>query len=248
MMHVLPWLRSLLATVFLIIHTVVMSVITIAFAGVGMHGAADRSIRFWARTLLWVFGVRVVLHDFDLVPRNRGVLFLFNHQSHFDILCIAGSIVKRLRFGAKIELFKIPFFGAAMRVSGTLPIVRENPAEVFRVYRDAEKKFAANWSFVLALEGTRQSRPEIGNVKKGPFHFAINAQAPIVPVVIEGAYEVLPKTDLLANKDSWFRTVHIRFLPPIETKGLKSEDIPRLAQETRQRFVETFNSLRAIPD
>jgi 1-acyl-sn-glycerol-3-phosphate acyltransferase len=197
--------------------------------------------------VLKFFDITVQTHGLENIPKDRGVLFLFNHQSHFDIPCIFGSIPKRVAFGAKIELFKIPFFGAAMRVVGTLPIVRDNRAEVFRVYREAQERFAQNWNFALAPEGTRQSRPEIGNFKRGPFVFAVNAQAPIVPVVIAGAYEVLPKGRILPNADKWRRTVHLRFLPLIETTGLSTQDVSRLTDSVHEQFVAAFSEMKPWP-
>src|SRR5690606_17085370 len=106
---------------------------------------------------------------------------------------------KHIRFGAKIELFKIPFFGRAMRAVGTLPIARENRAGVFKIYKEAERQFSRDVIFVLAPEGTRQKEPRIGRFKKGPFIFAINARVPIIPAVLRGAHEVLPKKSLLVN-------------------------------------------------
>jgi 1-acyl-sn-glycerol-3-phosphate acyltransferase len=174
------------------------------------------------------------------VPKDHGVLFLFNHQSHFDILSIHASQFRRMRFGAKIELFKFPFFGSAMRLSGVLPIARENREEVLQVYRDAQKKFAEGWSFILAPEGTRQSKPEIGRFKKGPFLFAIAAQVPIVPIVIKGADQILSKGGIWINMGVWSRTIEMRYLAPIETRGLTNADLGALTEQVREIFVKAY--------
>ncbi len=238
------FIRSLIGWPLAILYTGLMSVVTVLIALTGWTQAVDSSIQLWARGLLKFFNVHLVLHDWENVPKDRGVLFLFNHQSDFDIPCLHALPRPRVRFGAKAELFKIPVFGAAMRAAGTLPIVREDRGEVFRVYREAQKKFAEKWTYALAPEGTRQARPEIGNFKKGPFIFAVNAQAPIVPVVLEGTYDILPKGSWLPNLKAWRKDVHIRFLPPIETAGLKVEDVHRITRETHDQMVKAFAALR----
>ncbi len=239
--------RSACGLVFGVLFTGAMSVLTLAAVALGRDLLIDRFVVFWGRTCLRVFNVRVRLHDAQNIPGDRGALFLFNHQSLFDVPCMYGFVPKRLRFGAKAELFKIPFFGAAMRAIGTLPIERDNRGEVFKIYREVEAKFAMNWSVALAPEGTRQSKPEIGAFKKGPFIFAVNAQAPIVPVVLSGAYEVLPRGRLLPNADRWASTVHVRFLPLIETKGLATGDVAQLTQTAHEKVLAAFADLRRLP-
>ncbi len=238
------FLRSLIGVPLAILYTLMMSVYTLIIAFLCSSRAVDGGIQAWARGVLKIFGVRMVLHDWDRVPKDRGVLFLFNHQSDFDIPCVHALPRAKVRFGAKSELFRIPVFGAAIRAAGTLPIVREDRREVFRVYREAQQKFAEKWTYVLAPEGTRQPRPEIGPFKKGPFIFAVNAQAPIVLVVLEGTHDVLAKGKWIPNKKQWQKHVHIRFLPPIETAGLKVEDVHRLAGEARDQMVQAFTDLQ----
>ncbi|MCM2282940.1 MAG: 1-acyl-sn-glycerol-3-phosphate acyltransferase [Bdellovibrionaceae bacterium] len=247
MIRVLCVVRAVLGVLATVLFTGVICLLVLPLAALGRMATVDRLLLLWGRTILAFFNVKVQLHDMNNIPMDRGALVLFNHQSHFDIPCLSGHMPKRMRFGAKYELFKIPFFGAAMRAVGTLPILRENRSEVFRIYREAESKLAGNWSFALAPEGTRQARPEIGTFKKGPFLFAVNAQAPILPAVIAGAYDVLPKGKCLPNADRWTRTVHLRFLPPIETKGMSIADVHALTRQTQEKVVAAYADLRKLP-
>lgn len=239
------WIRSLLGNVFLIPWTILFSSIAITLAALNKQDLADYYVIMWARVLLKVFNVEVIVEGLENLPKGRPALFIFNHQSHFDILALKAFIPRSIRFGAKAELFKIPFFGPAMRATGTLPIERDNRAEVFRVYQKAMGRFSTEMSFILAPEGTRQKAAVIGPFKKGPAIFAINAQVPLVPTVLAGAYEVLPKQRLLANRDRWHSKIYLRFLPPIETTGLTVKDAPRLAEESREVIVQSFNELHA---
>lgn len=212
---VFTFVRALGAFILLPVLTVATSVIVIVYGFFGRDEDITFHMWLWSRIVLWYFGVKVIAEGFDRIPQSGGGILAFNHQSHFDIPAITGSSRRLVRYGAKIELFKIPFFGPAIRVAGCLPIARDNRKEVFRIYEDAAKKFEQGIVYALAPEGTRQEKPEIASFKKGPFIFAVNAGVPIVPVVVEGADRVLPKSKLLVNLGCVRRTIRVRVLDPI---------------------------------
>ena len=245
-MGLLALIRSLLGVLFLIPWTIFFSVWTIVFGNLNKIPEAEWGVITWARVLLKVFGVKVVLHGLENLPKDRGVLFVFNHQSHFDILVLKAWIPRTLSFGAKAELFKIPFFGPAMRAIGTLPIERGNRADVFRVYKEAQSQFSSKKNYILAPEGTRQPQAAIGTYKKGPFIFAINANVPVVPVVIAGAYEILPKHSLIPNADRLKRTVHMSFLPPVETEGLNTNEAAQIKDKVQADVQPVFERLHKM--
>ncbi len=178
-------------------------------------------------------------------PKGTGFLILFNHTSWVDILVMASGLPGVPRFGAKIELFKIPFFGRAMRTVGMLPIERNNRTKVLHVYKDAQTRAADGEFFALAPEGTRQADRVLGRFKQGPFLFAVGAQMPIVPIVIAGAREVMPKGSWILNPWSWRRTVLIEILPSCPTAGRTEVDIPAMQQTVRQAMEPVYEKLKA---
>ena len=239
-------IRSLLGAVFVIVHTFLSAILVMSAGFLGLQDVGTWFVRQWSRGLLFVFGIQISVEGTEFVPAQGGGIMVFNHQSHFDIPVICCATDKKIRFGAKVELFKIPFFGTAMRAVGTLPIARESRSEVLRIYKDAEKKFQQNFIFVLAPEGTRQKEPVLGRFKKGPFIFAKNAGVPIIPVVLRGAHAVLPKKSLGVNLGRWTRTVHVRFLAPFETRTLSpEEDIDDFVLRVRDAMNTCYESLPA---
>src|SRR5690606_20896953 len=108
----------------------------------------DAGVGFWGKGSCKMFGVKVEVIGAENIPKSGGV-FLFNHTSFFDIFARAGYL-QSVRFGAKIELFKIPFFGWAMRRVGILPIARRNREEVFRIYQEAKPRLLAGEKIALA--------------------------------------------------------------------------------------------------
>ena len=132
--------------------------------------------------------------------------------------------------GAKAELFKIPIFAQAMRMMGTLPIARQSREEVYKVYDEAKERLKIQ-SFALSPEGGRFYGPQLSPFKAGPFIFAMSAEALIVPVVILGAYECLPKGNIIPNKDKASRTIEVHILKAISSVGYQPSTRQKLQAE-----------------
>lgn len=247
-MDLLSYPRGVIATVFGIVQTLLMSIFIISLSFVSRHRPTiDWFINnAWCRAILWVGGIRLEVRGADLVTASKkGYLILFNHSSLMDIPALCASFPRTFRFGAKIELFKIPFFGKVMEVCGVLPIDRHNRNKVMAVYEQAISRVNNGESFALAPEGTRQKQPVLGKFKRGPFEFAMNAKAQIVPVVIVGAFEVLPPKAILLNAGKWRRTITVEITPPVETEGYTLENVQELQDLVRARMADTFDRLRS---
>ncbi len=198
----------------------------------------------WCGLMVRFSGIVPVVEGAENVPLKTGFLYLFTHSSHMDIPTLFWASPKSFRFGSKASLFKIPVFGYAIHLSGTLPITREDRSKVMKVYEEAEARVAKGEAFALAPEGGRRVGDEIKSFKSGPFIFAINAKMPIVPVVLSGVDRALPKGSILVNKNKWSRKVGVRFLPPIETKDVPIEDMKKLKEDIRQQMVHAFEDMK----
>jgi 1-acyl-sn-glycerol-3-phosphate acyltransferase len=177
----------------------------------------DFFLSLWGRLNCAMFGIKVIIKGRENIP-DDGCLFLFNHSSFFDVFAICTALPE-VRFGAKAELFKIPVFSHTMRMMGTLPIARKSRDEVYKVYEEAKVRFDNHEKFALSPEGGRFFGPHLYPFKAGPFIFAMSAAVPVVPVVILGAFECLPKGHILANKDRKNRVIEVHILKPIPTVG-----------------------------
>ena len=235
-MRLLIWVRSIIATLLMPVFVLFLgTLVVISFYVFRRRSIENYIIRLWGVWVCWFSGVEVKLHNQEVLPEG-GYLLLFNHASFFDIFALVDA-VNGLRFGAKAELFKIPVFAQAMTIAGTLPIARDNRQEVIRVYDEAKKRFAKGAKFALSPEGGRFYNPEkLSPFKSGPFIFAISSGAPIVPVVIHGAYEVLPKGEFLFNSRKWKSTIHIHFMNPVETASYGIEQRHQLMMETYEKM------------
>lgn len=233
---ILRWLsypRSLLALPVFIIHTMLCaSVLILVNLAVKNRPLEDKIVVFWTRNVCRMFGVKVVVQGEENIPHG-GFIYLFNHASFFDIFSMNGWLGS-FRFGAKIELFKIPIFGPAMRRAGILPIARSQRAEVFKVYQAAEARIKAGERFALSPEGTRQKTEKLGPFKRGPFIFAINAKAPLVPIIVKGAAAVLPTGHIVPNWGKWTSTITLKVLPAVSTNEYTTEQSFELQEKVRE--------------
>ena len=247
LLDLLSYVRSPLVTLVIGVYTLIQSAVVLFLATIVRNRRVTDfgCVDMWARPLLWLNGIKVEYRGLENIPRGgKGVLLLFNHSSHMDIpvlFCLPISF----RFGAKIELFKVPFFGRAMRAVGVLPIDRANRNKVMKVYEEAIARINNGESFALAPEGTRQSEPKIGPFKRGPFEFAINAGADILPIVIAGAFEVMPRSTIWINKGRWTRKILVYIGKPIPTAGLSPEDYEKLQQSLRGVMEPKFKEMHA---
>ncbi len=241
-MRVIYFLLSALGAAIFLVGTFLLSVLALMVGWTGWQPIQSLIVRTFGRMGLFCFRIRVKTHG-DLSAPPSGGIYLFNHQSHLDILAMTAHLPPSFRYGAKIELFKIPFFGPAMRSFGVLPIPRNNRAEAFKVYERAGDRLRAGALFALAPEGTRQPSPEIGPFKKGPFIFAIQCKAPLIPVILKGLYEALPRQDLLPNTRRFIHTVDLKVLPAISTQNVGLENLESLVANTRDLFVREYSAL-----
>lgn len=190
-------------------------------------------LKWWGRIACFLFGARVVVHGFENWPFRSGAVVLFNHTSFFDVFAMTGYLPD-MRFGAKQELFRIPIFGSAMRRVGILPIDRARREKVFQIYEKSAERLRGGQKIGLAPEGTRTQTPNsLGPFKAGPFVFALQAHVPLVPVVITGAYDIMPKGAWLPNAWRSGSELHLEILPMVSWDQQTHADRTELQNQVR---------------
>ncbi len=183
-------------------------------------------MRTWARGICFASGTRVVLHGAEHMAEHRGVIYASNHVSWFDVFAIA-SVLPHYTFVAKAELRKIPIFGWGAEAAGVVFLARENRKEAFAAYHDVARQVAEGLSVIVFPEGTRGDDYRLRPFKKGPFVLAIAAKASVVPVVVHGAREVMPRGAWRVRAN----TVRVHLLPAVEASSFEYESRDALMRE-----------------
>jgi 1-acyl-sn-glycerol-3-phosphate acyltransferase len=189
-------------------------------------------VKPWSRILLWLAGTRVTVHGLENISNSEtSCIVVFNHQSHLDIPLIIHTIPLQIRFIGKIELSKVPFFGAAALRTGHFFINRQKHHEALEGIRNAgESVRGKGFSLVFAPEGTRSPDGSLLPFKKGAFVMAIETGLPILPVTIDGTGLRLPKGSLYARGGP----VHVTIHPLVPSSGLTYDDRDDLMQNVRE--------------
>jgi 1-acyl-sn-glycerol-3-phosphate acyltransferase len=169
----------------------------------------------------------VGLEGFD---RTRPYVYMSNHLSLVDGPLLVLVIPQLVRIILKKEIFGIPIVGLGMRYIGFVPVDRKGVDSGRRsVERAARLMKEARYSFLVFPEGTRSLDGRLQRFRRGGFFLALAARAPVVPVVIRGTRDLMPK-------GSWFAKpgrVLVAFGRPIDVEGLGPDDLPALVERTR---------------
>ncbi|OLD45292.1 MAG: hypothetical protein AUI63_05755 [Gemmatimonadetes bacterium 13_1_40CM_2_60_3] len=240
---------SFLRTIFLFtiagIVTLVLGTTVIVAALLGVQdkpgGLFEKAPRWWSSAVLWAAGIKVRVHGMENAATGQPHIFASNHVSWFDVPALA-KILPRYKFVAKAELFKVPIFGRGMRIIGMIEIQRENRKAAFGAYDVAAEKIRSGSSVIVFPEGTRGHAYPLRPFKKGPFVLAIAAGVPIVPVIVHGTIEIMPKGSFWVQPG----TIDVHLLEPVSTTGVDYEHREALMQAVRTRMADAMRDLYGV--
>ncbi|CAH0722442.1 unnamed protein product, partial [Brenthis ino] len=190
-------------------------------------------LRITARFL----GIKWIVRGLENVDDSRGAVVLLNHQSCLDlyVLAVLWPLMERCTVVSKRSLQYLVPFGTATWMWGTVFIDRgaHSAKSVLNKQTDAVKD--QKRKLLLFPEGTRHSGDRLLPFRKGAFHVALDAGAPIQPVVVS-------KYHFLDSKRRRFGSgeIIITILPLIETDGLDKDEISTLVEITQNKMQEEF--------
>jgi len=194
--------------------------------------------RLWARILLGLCRVRVVVRGAEKIHPPGPYVFLSNHQSQFDIPAAILAIPLQFRVLAKKELFHIPIFGWALRLSGFVGIERSNREKAIRSLDEAARRIRKGRSLLIYAEGTRSPDGSLLPFKKGGFILAIQAGVPVIPLTILGSRSVLPKGSLRIRPG----TIGVVVGDPIDPRRYPLEEKEALMKKVREAMSEALET------
>ena len=198
----------------------------------------------WARQLLWIAGIRVTTQGLENLIPGRSYIFMANHQSNYDIPVLLGRLPFQFRWLAKAELFKIPVFGQSMRGCGYISIDRSDRKRAFASLAQAAETIRAGTSVMIFPEGTRSADGRIKGFKKGGFVLSVDAGVPIVPILLKGTYEIMPKGRLMIRR----RPVTMKICAPIETVDYTRRTKDKLIEKVRATMISRLEGLDGVEE
>jgi 1-acyl-sn-glycerol-3-phosphate acyltransferase len=237
---ILLGIKSVIVVPLFWVFTILVSAAFLFVMALRFRGAGEALVQLWSRAFLAVAPVRWVVSGTEHIEPGTQYFFLSNHLSNFDIPLLFRAIPTPIRFLAKKELYKIPVFAQALNVAGIVKIDRGAGASSYAAINEGVAKAKENgYSLIVFPEGTRSRKGDLHPFKKGAFRMAISTGLPVVPVTVNGTWEVWPPDSKVFYKGDASVVIH----EPIETKDLTVKDIDALRTQVHDVIDEQFRIL-----
>lgn len=185
---------------------------------------------------------KVITEGSDKIDQNQAYVIVPNHQSLLDIVFF-NMLRHPLRWVSKVEIFKVPLIGWEMRMVKYIELVRGNKSSVIKMMEECVNSLKDGISIVIFPEGTRSLTGAIGKFKTGAFQIAIRTDKPLLPVLIDGTGEIMPKKGGVIFRNR--RVVRIRVLDPIFPGQFGTGNPEELAAQVQALMVEAMDKLRS---
>ena len=171
-------------------------------------------------------------------------VIISNHQSLLDILLI-NCLRYKFKWISKIENFNIPVIGWYLKMADYIIVDRQNEESKIEMLAKSYNFLKKGISIMIFPEGTRSLNNEIGFFKRGAFQLALQADVPILPVLIDGTGGILPKHGLIFSSGHHIR---IRVLDPINPATFGTDTPENLALQLSVFMTSRLNELRVQYD
>lgn len=193
--------------------------------------------KIWAMLFCWLNFVHVDVVGSRNINSRTSYVFVANHQGAFDIFAIYGFLGHNFKWMMKASLRKIPFVGFACYKGGHIFVDRANAASIKASLQKAEKQLSGGMSLVVFPEGSRSRDGRLGMFKRGAYFLATELNMPVVPITIDGAYSVMPRSARLPRPGRIRLTIHKPILP-----GADGHDITKLVEQSRAAIASVLPS------
>jgi putative phosphoserine phosphatase/1-acylglycerol-3-phosphate O-acyltransferase len=167
---------------------------------------------------------------------RRPAVFIFNHQSILDGLILMKLVREDVTGVAKKEVAGQPGFGQFARLANMAFVDRGNTVQARSALEPVVQRLREGYSIAISPEGTRSPTPAVGPFKKGAFHMAMQSGAPIVPVVIRNAGELLWRGSKVMRSG----TVDVHVRAPISVTDWTVDTLEDRVAGVRELFVQAL--------
>lgn len=202
---------------------------------------AQNIVSLACKIILFLSGVKLTVIGADNIPKDGGVLFIFNHRSYFDILVIYSSTSKLASFIGKKALKYFPFINVWMMAINCLFIDRDDLKQNMKIILKAIDMVKNGYSIFIAPEGTRNHEKELLPFKDGSFKIAQKSNCPIVTISINNTDNIFENHEPIIKKGH----VILEYGKPFYYSDLSKDDQKRIGKYTRDIIQKTIDKNEA---
>lgn len=174
---------------------------------------------------------------------DRPSVIVVNHQSLLDILVLF-RLFRHFKWVSKIENFRVPCIGWNMRLNRYIELRRGDRESVVKMLDACRNTLAEGSSIMMFPEGTRSVDGRLRTFKPGAFQLALDTKSPIVPIVLEGTGDALPKRGFVLRGR---HPIRIRVLDEIPYESFAGKSPEALTLEIRNLFAKELGEPELTP-
>lgn len=186
----------------------------------------------WAWLTIRILLLPVKVEGREHLDKKQSYVFVSNHQGAFDIFLIYGFLGRNFKWMMKYQLRKMPFIGMACQAAHHIFVDKRGTAKIKQTYLEARQTLKDGMSLVVFPEGARTFTGHMGDFKRGAYMLASDLQLPVVPLTINGSFQVMPR--MRDMKWVQWHPLTLTIHEPIPPKEQSSENITATLQESYQ--------------
>lgn len=207
---------------------------------------AREKLKWLSKLVLKSLGVRLRVvyknrKNINQLEREKGIIYVCNHQSNLDIPVIVSALHMDVGFVAKKEMKSWPFFNIWMRKSKCVFLNRENPREGIKDIKEAVKVIKEGYPIVIFPEGERTLDGEILRFKKGSFKLATETNGIIIPLTLKGTFDIQKRGEWKMKRN---QLVTIVVDEPIYVSSLSKEELKDLSTTVREIIENNYRKIK----
>lgn len=199
---------------------------------------------FWASLYTWFNPAwPVTVEGREKIRDDRAYVIVVNHQSLIDIFVLF-RIFRHFKWVSKIENFRIPCIGWNMRLNRYIELRRGDHESVLRMMQACERTLGEGNSIMMFPEGTRSQDGRLRAFKPGAFSLALSTRSPLLPIILEGTGNALPKRGFVLRGR---HPIRLRVLDEIPYESFASRSVEQLTTQVRNLFARELGEAELTP-
>lgn len=242
LLSVVAWSLAVFFTILLFLFALIFVLPVSIFVDRGHRRLVHVVARWWGRVLLTLTPIwSLEVEGKENIDPKQHYVVVANHQSLVDILALLAALDTHFKFMAKQELFSIPFMGWHMSLAKYIPVERGQKESAIKALEQVRGFLKQNISVAFFPEGTRSTDGKIHAYKSGAFKMAVQENVPILPVIIEGTGDAVPKHTMIATKVSRFK---VKICKPVHPSECGDGSFDQVKTIIRDQMIEELEAIR----
>lgn len=213
-----------------LIATVLTALITIVGGLFNAHVFGYYPGKIWSKVICRILLLPIHVEGRENIDHRQSYVFVANHQGPMDIFLLYGYLGRNFKWMMKKALRKMPLVGYACEKARHIFVDKSGPKAIKHTIESARATLQHGTSLVVFPEGSRTFTGHMGLFRKGAFQLADDLELPIVPVTIDGSFDVLTRMEGL-NFVHW-HPMRLVIHKPIYPKTHSAEELKSIMDES----------------